>query len=346
MDRRKALCFLAASSCMLTMPSLTLGKSKSLIVGKYGKLPQPGAIKRIVSAGPPADVFLLSLAPEKLLGISTHGFSDAQKKYLPTRIANLPNTGRIAGRGSTFPMEKLMALKPDLIIDVGGVGETYHSSAKRVTEQTGVPYLVVDGRLNETGRQFREVGALIGETGRAQRLAELADTILAGALDTRRRQAGQRKVRVYCGSGADGLQTGLAGAIHVEGLDLVGAQNVASAAGKKMLARVSMEQLINWNPDVIVTQDANFYRRLKQDSVWQHLEAVKKQRFYLAPNMPFAWLTYPSVSRLLGVVWLQHKLYPQWMPRAKYEQLVIRYFKLFYDYNLSKEELAALERNA
>ena len=337
--------WLAAGSCLLGFPSLSLAQT-SLIAGRYGKLPPPGSIKRIISAGPPADVVLLSLAPEKLLGISSHNLTDEQKQYLPQRIRQLPNTGRIAGRGSTFPLEKVIALKPDVIIDIGALGGTYLSGAERVSRQTGIPYLVVDGRLNQSGQQLRELGALIGETARAQRLAALADTILAGALDTRRKLAGKPKLRVYCGSGADGLETGLAGAIHVEGLDIVGVQNVAAEAGKKMKARVSMEQLIAWKPDVIVTQEPAFYQRLQQDSVWQHLTAVKNKRFYLAPRLPFAWLTYPSISRLLGVVWLQHKLYPQWMPRARYEQLVTQYFKLFYDYNLTAQGLARLDGTA
>jgi iron complex transport system substrate-binding protein len=350
MNRRQALRWLTAGSCVLGLPPLASARPTNVIAGRYGKLPPPGAINRIVSAGPPADVTLFSLAPEKLLGISAHGLSAEQKQYLPTRIGSLPATGRIAGRGSTFPLERLLALKPDLIVDVGNVGEsgtaeTYLSSAMRVSSQTGIPYVLVDGRLDRTGQQLRELGALIGEEQRAQRQAALADTIIAGARDVRFRLAGRQRLRTYCAIGATGLQTAGAGALHVEALELAGALNVASATGGQRMMQVSMEQLMAWHPDVIVTQDPNFYRRLKQDALWQSLDAVKKQRFHLAPRLPFSWLTYPGINRLLGVLWLQNTLYPQWLPRERYEQLVKQYFELFYDYSLSSPALRNLEES-
>ena len=62
-------------------------------------------------------------------------------------VRERPFLGRLSGRGSTIPLEKLLALEPDLILDTGTVDATYLSAAENVHERTGIPYLLVPGRL-------------------------------------------------------------------------------------------------------------------------------------------------------------------------------------------------------
>ena len=64
----------------------------------------------------------------------------------PTSAAG-PEVGRITGRGNTANLEVVLALKPDLILDVGSVSATYVSLAERVQQQTGIPYALLDGRF-------------------------------------------------------------------------------------------------------------------------------------------------------------------------------------------------------
>ena len=41
----------------------------------------------------------------------------------------------------------MIALKPDLILDVGSTRATFVSLAERVQAQTGIPYALLDGRF-------------------------------------------------------------------------------------------------------------------------------------------------------------------------------------------------------
>ena len=63
--------------------------------------------------------------------------------------------GRLTGRGDTLNLERLVAEKPDLIIDFGSINDTYRSLADRVQSQTGIPYLLIDGRFNNTAAALR-----------------------------------------------------------------------------------------------------------------------------------------------------------------------------------------------
>ena len=88
------------------------------------------------------------------------------------------------------------------------------------------------------------------------------------------------------------------------------AQNVAGE-NKGGLANVSIEQVLLWNPDVIITIDQDFAATVYGDPSWGSVNAVRKRRVHLSPKMPFGWVDFPpSVNRLIGLWWLAKILYP------------------------------------
>ncbi|MBF1221135.1 MAG: iron ABC transporter substrate-binding protein, partial [Haemophilus parainfluenzae] len=80
-----------------------------------GELPPPAKIEKVLSAGNPADVLLLSSTPNKLLGLAGFNMEKRGKLFSAARQA-LPTLGKIAGKGSTLSPEKIVALQPNLII--------------------------------------------------------------------------------------------------------------------------------------------------------------------------------------------------------------------------------------
>src|SRR5258705_11700195 len=93
-------------------------------------------------------------------------------------ICARPEVGRIPGRGNTANLETVLALKPDLIVDVGSTSATFVSLAERVQEQTGIPYALLDGRFSGIAGTYRSLGELIGRTEEADKLARYAEDTL------------------------------------------------------------------------------------------------------------------------------------------------------------------------
>ena len=117
---------------------------------------------------------------------------------------------------------------------------------------------------------------------------------------SRRSRAAQRP-RVYYGRGPQGLNTGLAGSINVESIEQLGAVNVAAEMGKGGLVQVSIEQVLRWNPDVVITIDPNFYAAARSHPLWGSVPAIKAGRIYLSPSLPYGWIDFPpSINRLIG----------------------------------------------
>ena len=206
--------------------------------------------------------------------------------------------------------------------------------------------MLVQGSLSDHARQLREVGALLGAAERGETLARHADEAARLMRAVTAGLGEQARPRVYLGRGANGLETGLAGSINVEVIEYAGGRNVAAQAGRGGLTRVSMEQILAWDPEVILTQEAGFAERVRQDPLWRGISAVRSGRVHCAPVLPFGWLDGPpSVNRLIGVRWLLEKLHPGRPARhgAKpLEQAVREFYALFYGIQLSPSQLQAL----
>ncbi len=301
----------------------------------------PKRIFRVMAAGPPASILLYTLAPEKMIGW-VRAPNPAEKAFLKESARDLPEYGRLTGRGGTANLENVLSFKPDLIIDIGGVGPTYVSLANNVQEQTKIPYVLLDGTFTKTPQMYRLLGDLLDVKDRAEELARYADETLNGL---QARIAGIPDVerpRIYYGRGVNGLETGLAGSINLEVLERVGAINVAAAAGTGGLTRVSMEQILSWNPDVLLTLDPAFYRSVGTDPLWASVKAVQDNRIYLAPNLPFGWFDAPpGVNRLIGVRWLTSILYPKQFPE-NLQVTTRQFYKLFYQVDLTDAQVAML----
>lgn len=250
----------------------------------------PENIRKVYAAGPPASVFVLALAPDKLAGWA-RALRPDEIALLPPSVTLLPVLGRLTGRGSTANVEALMAAKPDLVVDIGSISPTYVSLAERVQQTTGIPYLLFDGRLEDTPRLLRELGRAIGASAEGEALASSIEASLSSIAS---RVAGipeERRPRVFYARGPNGLATAPRGSLQSEVLDLAGARNVAERPPgfPGNLFSVSLEQVLLWQPDVIVTIDAEFPRAVRSRPEWQAVPAVRNNRIYVAPELPFGW---------------------------------------------------------
>jgi len=313
---------------------------------RAGAAGQPGApdvaggppLSRVFAAGPPAAVLVCVLAPESLLGWPSR-LDPESLAWIGPPAADRPVLGRLAGRGSTVSLETLVQLKPELVLDVGTVDATHASMAERVRQQTGLRCELLGGRLAESPALLRRAGALLGVPGRAEGLARRAEQILAEVERERPRHA---STSVYLARGADGLETGLGGSINVEALEFVGARNVAAAGGEGGITRVSLEQVLAWDPEVLVTQDSAFAGSVRSDPVWRGVRAVRGGRILCAPSLPFGWLDNPpGINRLVGVLWLARRL-DSGQGGDDLREAVRAFYAAFYRITLSGSQLQRL----
>ena len=302
----------------------------------------PDEVRKVFAAGPPASVLVYVLKPEALTGWP-RALRPEERDYIAEPYRDLPETGRITGRGGEANLERVLDIAPDLILDFGSVRDTYIDLADRVQAQTGIPYLLIDGRFEATPEALRLVGAALGVPERGEALAAQVEAVFA-RLDALLAETPEAaRPRVYLARGPEGLETGMKGSINTEIIERAGGRNVADDGGQtRGLVAASMEQVIAANPDTIVTWDPNFFARVFDDPLWQGIDAVRQGRVYLSPTAPFGWIDRPpSLNRMIGLIWMAGLLYPdRWQGDLRAETR--DFYRLFYQVELGEAELDRL----
>jgi iron complex transport system substrate-binding protein len=301
----------------------------------------PDRIERVFAAGPPASILLYILAPDRMTGWPNPPTAE-ERPFIAERYRDLPALGRLTGRGGTANLEVVLKAKPDLILDFGSVRDTYVSLADNVQEQTKVPYILVDGRLEATPAALRLLGNVLDHGQRAEQLASYVEATFAEIDAALAAIPVDRRPRVYLARGPDGLETGVVGSINTEIIERAGGRNVAEAAGQRGLVRASMEQVIVADPAIIITWDRNFFERVARDPLWAGIRAVREGRVYLAPTAPFGWIDRPpSVNRVIGLKWLAGLFYPDRFPE-NLRETTRTFYRLFYHVDLTEPQLDTL----
>jgi iron complex transport system substrate-binding protein len=305
----------------------------------------PDRVGRVMTANPAADVLVFVLAPEKLMGWSAP-LSRGQRAYTPAKFARLPITGGLVRPNPAEAVQVVARMRPDLIIEAGPVTPEAAARAEQVQQQTGVPYLVLDNGIDATPHNLRIIGALLGAAERGDDLAKYTDN----AIDSMRGRlliapADERPI-VYYGRGPDGLETGLGGAQAMAAIDQTGVINIAARLGRGELTRVTRDQVIDWDPAIIIAQQRSFYDSLLRSTAWRGLIAVASKRVYLAPADPFGWIDDPAgINRIIGLYWLTGLFYPdQYQEDLRTDAR--EFYDKFYRIKLTDQQLEALVRPA
>lgn len=172
---------ISAITLLLFWIMATLAQAKEVTDATGRTVTVPDSPARVFAAGPPASVLLYVLKPEAMVGW-VRAPQEADLPFLLPSTHDLPELGWLTGRGDTLNLEVLLSAQPDLVIDFGNVNDTYLSRAERVQEQTGVPYILIEGSFENTPQALRLLGDLLGVPERAELLATYAEDALARVL--------------------------------------------------------------------------------------------------------------------------------------------------------------------
>ncbi|MGN7403378.1 ABC transporter substrate-binding protein [Cytobacillus praedii] len=303
----------------------------------------PANITKVAPSGPLAQMVLYSIAPEKMIGWARKPSGDTEK-YYDKKILNLPSFGMFYG--DTFNLEALMAAKPDVIIDVGEAKKTIREDMDEIQKTTGIPTIFVEAKIDTIPEAYMTLGEILSDEDYGKKLADYSAEAIKTAQEFVKGKPENERIKIFYGIGKDGLNTNGKGSFHAEIFDFVGLDNVAvldQVASKGGGNEVSMEQLLLWQPDVIIFEpDSKYDDILAGDAIWKDLKAVQERKVYEVPVGPYNWLGFPpSVNRILGIKWLGNLIYPE---QFNYDMLkeTKEFYQLFYRYELTDKEATDL----
>lgn len=341
-----AVCMLLAVCACGKTPETPVEAQKTRVftdsVGRTVEVPQD--IERVAVSGPLAQIVVFALCPDRLVGIAQKWDATAEQ-YLATAYYQLPELGQLYGGKGEMNLEMLLSSEAQIVIDVGEPKGSIKEDLDALSTQTGIPFVHITATIGTMGDAYRKLGELLDMPEEAAALAEYCDATyakiaaIAGSVE---------KANLLYITGDQGLNVIAKDSYHAEIIDLL-SNNLAvvdSPSSKGTGNEVDMEQLMLWDPDVILFAPQSVYASVGSDPLWSELSAIKNGNFYEVPFGPYNWMGFPpSVQRILGMLWMAKLLYPD---AADYDLFteVQTYFRLFYHCDLTEAQYNALVANS
>ena len=272
--------FLLAEEC-------AAAKSDGLITvtdfrGKQLRLQKPAA--RIVCLIESALSGLYMLGEEsRIIGVSANIYQGSVFRYYAAMDKRIKERKLPApGNWDFVNIESVMALKPDLVI-------IWSSQTESITalEERGVPVFgVFLGRKEDVYKEMLSLGLLTGNLKRAEELVNYTKKEIGRFQDRVRTIPDAKRQSVYYMWAQGNLETSCGNSTVNDLIELSGGRNVCASMPSEHLV-VNMENVIAWNPDLIIM----WYNEKKnpsdivKDPQWQTIRAVKTGRVYELPEI-------------------------------------------------------------
>jgi len=304
------------------------------------KVELPINVERVVPSGPLAQIVLYTLCPDKLAGFGIE-FSDKQFEYIDRKYASLPVLGNFYG--DTLNLESLIVADAQIVIDVGEPMKKIREDMDGIQEKTGIPTIFVKMDMDSMVSAYKTLGEIVGETGQAQKMIDYIEKTFSETRQKLELIPAADRIKVYYGQD-NGLRAVVKGTVHADVIDMAGGINVSEVEEtiRGGASEISMEQLILWNPDVVLFAPASIYDSVKSRAEWKGIGAIKNGKYYEVPNGPYNWMGRPpSVNRVLGVKWLSNLLYPDVFQYDMAKE-TREFYRLFYHCDVTDEQIGAL----
>ena len=303
------------------------------------------SVDRVVATSPPMTTIIYMLAPEKLVGVNFQ-WTDEELKYVSDQYKDtFPVVGGWFG-SQDGNYEEFIASEPNLVIEGidEGMGVDLSTVEERQEKFGSLPVVAVTDNTNVTkiDNTIEFLGKLLQAEDKAKQLIDFNDKYLDEVQSTANTIPDSDKKSVYYASGEDGLSTYASGASHSQLISLVGGKNVADTEIKDSGSEltVSIEQVMSWNPDVIIATDEDFYNNVYNDSKWASVKAVKNHQVYLSPQSPFKWFDRPpGANIIIGVPWTAKVIYPDQYKDIDMVGATKEFYSNFYHYDLNDDQV-------
>ncbi len=328
--------------CPATIAESPVTRTFTDSVGRTVEL--PADLEKVAVSGPLAQIVLFALCPDKLAGIAAK-WDETAATYLDEKYYGLPVLGQLYGGKGELNLETLLNSGAQAVIDVGEPKKTVVEDLDALQQQTGIPFVHITATTAAMGDAYRKLGELLDMPEEAESLAAYCDRVYARTVEIS--ESVEKKNLLYI-TGDQGLNVIAQGSYHGEIIDLLG-NNLAvveSPSSKGTGNEVDMEQILLWDPDVILFAPDSIYADVANRPEWQTVTAIRSGTYYEVPFGPYNWMGFPpSVQRYLGMLWMSELLYPE-TAQLDLFAAVQEYYGLFYHCELTREQYDALVQHS
>jgi iron complex transport system substrate-binding protein len=284
-----------------------------------------------------ASLIMILAGPDKLVAVAPEALKNPWLRRIMPGAANL---SAAFSHANAVNLETLLAVKPDFVtLWLGN-----EPLGKRL-ERAGIPVLYLGYTTPEEMKTaVRTLGQALGPQERAK-----AEDFVRYYEDNLRRVATAlsdlpeaAKPRVYYAA-TDPLRTEGSKSMVDVWINLAGGINVAARSGLQGVGQVHQEDVLAWNPEIIVTMNAAQRQAILEDFRWKGISAVRNGRVFVNPHGVNNWCT-RAAEASLQVLWAAQTFHPERFSQIDMGLETHRFYQRFYGLDLDADELSHILR--
>ncbi len=275
------------------------GFPRTITDGLGSEVTIPQKPQRIVSLTLATDEILLSLVATERVRAVTYLAGDSI-------WTNVSETARQVEHTVQSDPEQIIALEPDLVL-----AATYNNPDHiKLLRDAGIPVVVVSlfDSVDQVADNIRYVAQLTGDEARAEELIAAMEERLAAIEAMAAKAETKPRVLFYTAFGSSAGK----GSTFSDIVQRAGGTNLGDEALDGPFGEISLEKIVELNPDVIITDEfspednAEWQENFSNHPALANVNAKKNGRIYTVPARHISTLSHYIVEGVYDVAKLLH----------------------------------------
>ena len=289
----------AAAPAAVEEPADSQGFPRTITDGLGSEVTIPQKPQRIVSLTLATDEILLSLVATERVRAVTYLAGDSI-------WTNVSEIARQVEHTVQSDPEQIIALEPDLVL-----AATYNNPDHiKLLRDAGIPVVVVSlfDSVDQVADNIRYVARLTGDEARAEELIAAMEERLAAIEAMAAKAETKPRVLFYTAFGSSAGK----GSTFSDIVQRAGGINLGDEALDGPFGEISLEKIVELNPDVIVTDEfspednAEWQENFSNHPALANVNAKKNGRIYTVPARHISTLSHYIVEGVYDVAKLLH----------------------------------------
>ncbi len=332
MIARRPVLFTLFNAPAAALHATEAGRSITDMAGRRVAL--PARLERVATLGslPVLNSFVFTLGEGRRIVNGLADFDQPHWKYQTVFAPQMKGQPALQQPNREPNLEALLKAQPDVVLTL------QRDSLDRLAA-LGLPAIYLAWREPEDVKAcISLLGQVFAKPDVAQRYVRWFDGSLARVQDGLRGLAPGQRPRVLYLQAETLTQPRL---IAEWWIPAAGGVSVSDDGRKTESRSFTMEQVLVWNPDILILNSPESLQRVRQDKAFAHLKAVKSGQLHLAPVGAHTW-SHRTAEQPLTVLWAAKVFHPTRFAALNLAHEAKQFYRDYFGHTLSDAELTEM----
>ncbi|EJU22704.1 oligopeptide ABC transporter, oligopeptide-binding protein [Peptoanaerobacter stomatis] len=229
-------------------------------------------------------------------------------------------------------IENIISAKPDVCV-------TMTKETAEMLEKNNIACVYLEWKdVNDVKNAVNLMGEVLNKQDVAEKYIAYFDEKISQATDLIKDLKEEDKKTVLYGNPIEFTQPHVIAEWWIE---QAGGLSVTNDGRKDGKLEYTMEDLLKWNPQVMIVGNKKQIKEMKENNNYAGITAVKNGDMHVIPTVAHVWGN-RTVEQPLTILWTMYHLYPELMQRETLEQEIKKFYKDFFKYEMSDEQISEI----